>query len=132
MRMDRRAEGSFMETMAAMMVVTIALTVFMTVFAYSLQSDTREQTISTDFVDSLRIEDGEIVGVDESYISEECTRRGYSSMVITVETAGDVCRTGLRLGESLETDFTYVKGTVDIPCDDGTVVVANYEVVAFA
>ncbi len=132
MRMDRKAEGSFAETMVAMMVVTIALTVFMTVFAYSLQSDTREQTVSTDFADSLRIEGGEIVGVDGSYVEDECTRRGYSSMLITIETAGDVNGARLVLGRSIDSDFTYVRGTADVPCDDGSVVIVNYEVVAFA
>ncbi len=132
MRMDRRAEGSFAETMVAMMVVTVALTVFMTVFAYSLQTEDRELPISTDFTESLRIEDGNIVGIDESYINEECTRRGYSSMVISIETAGDVNRACLLLGHSTDSDFSYVRGTVDIPCDDGTVVIGNYEVVAFA
>ncbi len=132
MRMDRRAEGSFAETMMAMMVVTVALTVFMTVFACSLGTDDREQTISTDFTRSLRYEDGEITGVDETYVREECTRRGYSSMVIRVETAGDINHACLLLGEPYDSDFSFVRGTVSIPCGDGTVVAANYEVVAFA
>ncbi len=132
MRMDRKAEGSFAETMVAMMVVTIALTVFMTVFAYSLQSDDREQPISTDFTESLRIVDGDIVGIDESYVDEECTRRGYSSMVITIETAGDFNHASLLLGNPSDSDFTYVSGMTEIPCDDGSVVAARYEVVAFA
>ena len=132
MRMDKRAEGSFAETMMAMMVVTVALTVFMSVFAYSLSTDDGEQRISTDFLDSLRVEDGEITGADESYVQEECVRKGYTSMVIRIETAGDINRASLSLGESSDSDFTFVRGTAAIPCDDGTTVLASYEVVAFA
>ena len=132
MRMDKRAEGSFAETMMAMMVVTVALTVFMSVFAYSLSTDDGEQRISTDFLDSLRVEDGEITGVDESYVQEECVRKGYASMVIRIETAGDINKASLSLGESSDSDFTFVRGTAAIPCDDGTTVLASYEVVAFA
>lgn len=132
MRMDRKAEGSFAETMMAMMIVTVALTVFMTVFAYSLNTEDREQPISTDFTHSLRYEDGEIVGIDESYVEEECTRRGYSSMVIRIEIAGSMNSASLLLGSPSESDFSFVRGTVCIPCDDGTTVAANYEVVAFA
>ena len=132
MRMDRKAEGSFAETMMAMMIVTVALTVFMTVFAYSLNTEDREQPISTDFTHSLRYEDGEIIGIDESYVEEECTRRGYSSMVIRIEIAGSMNSASLLLGSLSESDFSFVRGTVCIPCDDGTTVAANYEVVAFA
>ena len=133
MRMNRKAEGSFAETMIAMMVVTIALTAFMGLFAYSCCHDGGPDVrISTDFVKDLRIEDGRIVGVDQSYIDDECTRKGYSSMVITVETAGNVNHCSLRIGTGSATDYCFVRGTVDLPCDDGTVVIANYEVVAFA
>ena len=133
MKMDRKAEGSFAETMIAMMVVTIALAAFMGLFAYSCShAEGPDTRISTDFVKDLRIENGEIVGVDQSYIDDECTRKGYSSMVITIETAGDLNRCGLRLGEGTDSDFSFVRGTVDIPCDDGTVILASYEVVAFA
>ena len=132
MRMNRRAEGSFAETMIAMMVVTIALTAFMGLFAYSCcHTDGSDVRISTDFVKDLRIEDGRIVGVDQSYIDDECTRKGYSAMVITVETAGDLNRCSLRLGEGADSDYSFVRGTINIPCDDGTTVIASYEVVAF-
>lgn len=132
MRMNGRAEGSFAETLMAMMVVTIALTAFMAVFAYSLNANERETPVSTSFVNSLRIEDGQIVGIDESYITEECTRKGYSSMVITLETAGPFGHAYLRLGESSDSDFGYARDTVTVPCDDGTRAALTYEVVAFA
>lgn len=132
MKMNRKAEGSFAETMIAMMVVTIALTAFMGVFAYSCcHNDGPDTRISTDFVKDLRIEGGEIVGVDQSYIDDECTRKGYASMVITVETAGSVNHCSLRIGTGSDSDYSFVRGTIDLPCDDGTVVIANYEVVAF-
>ena len=132
MKMDRKAEGSFAETMIAMMVVTIALAAFMGLFAYSsAHADGPDTRISTDFVKDLRIEDGNIVGVDQSYIDDECTRKGFSGMVITIETAGSVNHCVLRLGSGTDSDFSFVKGTVTIPCDDGTTVIANYEVVAF-
>ena len=131
MRMNRRAEGSFAETMIAMMVVTIALAAFMGVFAYSLHTQDSSIRISEDFVRDLRIEKGEIVGVDQAYIDEECSRRGYSAMVITVDTAGNLNECHLRLGQGNDHDFTSVSGIVDLRCDDGTVVIARYEVVAF-
>lgn len=131
MRMNRKAEGSFAETMMAMMVVTIALAAFMGVFAYSLHTQESEVRISTDFVKDLRIENGEIVGVDQSYIDDECTRRGYSAMVITVDTAGSINGYHLRVGQGNGHDFTSVSGTLDLECDDGSVVLARYEVVAF-
>lgn len=132
MRMNRRAEGSFAETMVAMMVVTIALSAFMSVFAYSLHTaDDGDQYISTDFTDGISISDGEFSGIDEDYVSEECARRGYASMVIVLETAGGVDHVYLKLGTSSDTDFTFTKGSFIAPCDDGSQVIVNYEVVAF-
>ncbi len=133
MRMDRKAEGSFAETMMAMMVVTIALTMFLTMFVHSQQTSAEwDPDISTDFADGLRLENGEITGIDASYLEDECTRKGFSSMVVIISTAGPGEPVTLRLGEPSETEYTYVSGMTVIPCDDGTAVPATYEVVAFA
>lgn len=132
MRMNKRAEGSFAETMMTMMIATVALVAFMGVFAYSLQGGSDETEISTEFIKGISIDDGRFVGIDGTYIESECTRMGYSSMVITLETAGDINHAYLRLGTASESDFTYVKGTFMSPCSDGSTVIVNYEVVAFA
>ena len=52
--------------------------------------------------------------------------------ILRIETAGDINKASLSLGESSDSDFTFVRGTAAIPCDDGTTVLASYEVVAFA
>lgn len=132
MKMDNRAEGSFAETMMAMMVATVALTAFMGVFAYSLHAEHDSGEISTAFLDSVRIGEEGFTGIDESYIEEECVRMGYSSMVITLETAGSINHAYLRLGSPSDSDYTYEKGAFPAECFDGTVVMVNYEVVAFA
>ena len=132
MRMNRKAEGSFVETMAAMMVVTIAVTAFMGVLAYTQVPEEKDLQVSDDFVEDLKIENGVIVGVDQEYIDDECTRKGFSSLVIIVKTVGDNNRAELRIGQSSESDFKAINGLADIPCSDGTTVLVSYEVVAFA
>ena len=77
MRKDRRGIGGFMGTMVAMMIVTITISAFMAVFAYTNLPEAEVPGISTDFLKDILVIDGEITGIDDSYVVEESERKGY-------------------------------------------------------
>ena len=132
MRKDRRGIGGFMETMVAMMIVTIALSAFMTMFAYSNLPEPEVPDVSTDFVEGLRLENGSIVGLDETYPEDESERRGYCSMTICIKVVGRVNDHMLEMGEPTGgCDQIIRNGTFMIPGEDGARYAAAYEVIAF-
>ncbi len=124
--------GGFAEMIVAMMIATIALTAFIGVVAYEASQDHIRCDVSTAFLSDLKIVDDKIVGVDNEYINDECAKNAYRSMVISVKVVGFENVQSLRLGTSTDNcETVYANGTVNIPCPDGKVVTAMYEVVAF-
>lgn len=129
---DKRGVGGFMESMVAMMVVTIALSMFMTAFAYTNTGDCEVHDVSTDFLGSLSIEDGTIIGLDEDYLVEESERKGYRSMTVSIKVAGDLMDIELSSGTRTDgCDQIIRNGTFMLPSDDGGRYAAVYEVIAF-
>ncbi len=121
-----------METMVAMMIVTIALSAFMTMFAYSHVPEQGTPEISTDFLEGLGLNDGSITGLDENYPKEESERRGYRSMTICIKVVGTINDIELNIGESTAgCDQIIDNGTFMIHGEDGARYAAAYEVIAF-
>lgn len=132
MRKDRRGIGGFMETMVAMMIVTIAISAFMTVFTYTNLDEPEVHDVSTEFLHNLSIEDDEIVGIDPKYPYQETLRMGYVSMTIHLEVVGMAEDVYLDLGNCVEGHDQIVKnGTVMLTDEDGNRYAAFYEVIAF-
>lgn len=132
MRLDKRGEAGIMEAMVAMMVATIALTAFLGVMVLTAAEENEPQ-ISVSFLDALSIEGGEVVGIDEITLQNECARRGYQSMAVKIIARLPAGPVTLNVGEAIgDGSMGFASGTMNIVCDDGTTVVATYEVVAFA
>ena len=129
---NKRGEGGFMEAMVALMMVTIALTAFLGMLAYSEigKSDDRV-TLDTRFIEDLQIIDGEIVGETEKQLDHFVEKNGLNGARLTVEVAGTlsdaslVRTSGTAVGDNVGT-FT---GSFSISSDDGRVFAASYEVV---
>ena len=121
-----------MEAMTALMIATVALTAFMGFVAYTQAQDPPEPEVSTVFLKQLRIEDGDIEGLPDDYTERECAIRGYCSMVIDIDAQLPDGEAHLRQGDSSEgCSLTLESGTFLIPADDGTSVMAHYEVAVF-
>ena len=121
-----------METMVAMMVVTITLSSFMTVFAYTNLQESEAPDISLDFLNDLRIDNGAIVGLEDNYPELESGRRGYVSMTITIRTVGTVHNLELSLGNPMPGHNQFIEnGSFMIPDVNGERYAAVYEVIAF-
>lgn len=121
-----------METMMAMMIVTIAMSSFMVAFAYTNVEEPDNRDVSIDFLDSLRIEDGRIVGFDRNYTVDESERMGYRSMKVFVKTVGGIYDIGFVSGvETDGCDQVIRNGTLMLVDENGARCAAVYEVIAF-
>ena len=129
---DRRGEGGFMEALIALMMVTIALTAFFGMLAYS-EIGGSDDTISLDtgFIEDLRMVDGEIVGNTEKQLDRFIEKNGLNGTRLTVKVAGTLSdavmirTSGYEEGDNVGT----MTGTFPIDSDDGRVFAASYEVV---
>lgn len=128
MRLNRRAEAGFMEALVAMMVATIALTAFMGVLVHTAAEE-HPPEVSLSFLDALSVEDGVIVGIDEDVLRRECGMMGYGSMAVKVTVRLPDGPVTLKAGDVSGENLGFASGTMAVPCDDGTVVTAAYEVV---
>lgn len=132
MKMDRKALGGFYELMLAMMIACIAISSFLGVVAYEKAYSETNVSIRTDFLNDVEIINGEITGITEYDIEVECQTNGFHSMVVTIDVAGNHNNCSLKIGNVSEgRDYVFTDGNMKIPCDDGTSVMATYEVVAF-
>jgi len=129
---DKRGEGGFMEAMVALMMVSIALTAFLGMLAYSEIGESDDTiTLETRFIEDLQIVDGEIVGETENQLDRFVEKNGLNGTRLTVKAAGTlsdaslVRTSGTTEGNNVGT-FT---GTFPIDSDDGRVFAASYEVV---
>ena len=128
----KRGEGGFMEAMVAFSAVTVALTLFLGLLAYTElgnADDTKE--LDTGFLEKLTIEDGRIAGYDGSHIDRFVERNDLNGAEVKVKVAGHLSdatldeRTGITDGDNVGT----VTGTFPIHSDDNRTFVASYEVI---
>lgn len=120
-----------METMIAMMIVTVAMSTFMSVYAFTQMNDGGEPEVSIDFLTELELDGTTLVGLDDEFVDGEVSKRGYVSMTIVVTTVGTV-KSYLRLGEYINgCDQIIRNGTMLIYDQEGRRHAAVYEVIAF-
>jgi hypothetical protein len=132
MTMDRRAEGDFMEAIAAMMVVTVSLTVFMGLLSAIDCDDTDDgPDVDAGFVKDLRITDGEIVGETHDDLVYLLQRERLSRISVTVRIVGSVDGIAYSdsCGDTLTDNVLAKNGTIMLDSDDGRRLAASYEVV---
>ena len=129
---DKRGEGGFMEAMVALMMVTIALTAFLGMLAYS-EIGTSEDTISLDtkFIEDLQIVDGKIIGDTDKQLDHFVEKNGLNGTRLTVKTAGTLSNASLLRSSGTEdgNNVGTITGTFSIRSDDGRTFAASYEVV---
>ena len=129
---DKRGEGGFMEAVVAFSAVTIALTIFLGLLAYSeLGIAEGPKELDTEFIEKMTIQNGRIVGYDGSHIDRFVERNGLNGAEVKVSVAGHLSnasldeRTGITDGNNVDT----VTGTFSIHSDDNRTFVASYEVI---
>ncbi len=131
--MNRRGEGGFMEAIAAVMVVTVSLTAFMGLLVNVAVNDSGPGTddIGTDYISSLTVVDGKIVGDihdDIAFISE---KHGIDFIEVKVRLIGDVVSDSFYdcFGKGRTDNVSSRYGTLTMKADGGRVLDASYEVI---
>ena len=129
---DKRGEGGFMEAMVALMMVTIALTAFFGMLAYSeIGGSDDSVSLDTRFIEDLRIVDGKVVGETDKQLSHFVEKNGLNGSRLTVKIAGTLSNASLLRSSGTEegNNVGAITGTFSIPSDDGRTFTASYEVV---
>ena len=128
---DRKGVGGYMESLVALMAVTVMLTSFLGVLSYSeLGKERNSIELDTDFIEDLKLEGGKIVG-DTSDLILFIDKYDLNGARIKVDVTGDLC------DAILDITYDYAdgnnadcrNGTFPISSDDGRTFVASYEVV---
>ena len=121
-----------MEAITALMVITVALTAFLGLLAYSdLGRLNRTSEIDTEFIVNLEMKDGIITGETTYHLERYVERNNLNGARLEVIVAGDLCDASLTdsVGEQQGDNVAAVTGTFPIRSDDGRSFVASYEVV---
>lgn len=129
MKNDRKAIGGFMESMVAVMAVTVALTVFIGMFAYVQFNENQIDADDYRFAEKLYLENGKITGdvrEDLIYLAET---NGYSMVELKVSAVGTDLEFYDSFGETKTENVRTQEGTFTLNSDDGRKLVAKYEVV---
>ena len=120
-----------MESLVALMAVTMMLTSFLGMLSFSeLGKERNSIDLDTDFIEELDLENGDIVG-DTDCLIRFMERYGLNGVRVKVVVSGNLCdaslcRTyGITDGNNAESRT----GTFPIRSDDGRTFVASYEVV---
>ena len=121
-----------MEAMVALMMVTIALTGFLGMLAYS-EIGTSDDVVSLDtgFIEDLQIVDGKIVGDTEKQLDRFVEKNGLNGTRLIVKTAGTLSNASMvrSAGTQDGNNVGTITGTFSIGSDDGRTFAASYEVV---
>ncbi len=129
---DKRGEGGFMEAMMAFMVVTVAMTAFLGMLAYSdIGHSETHYDLDTGFIEKLELRDGKIVGETDKHLEGFVEKNNYNGAKLIVKIAGDLCDSSLgrSVGRTDGNDIGTISGTFPISSDDGRTFVASYEVI---
>lgn len=123
-----------MESILAVMVIVITLTVFLSFLAFSTsQHHERETEIPTDIFDDVRIVNGNIKADLENVMIDTIERYGYRGMRIILTATGiyDSSIT-LNVGTNDSDTIRSKNGTIVIRSDDGRSVPVNYSVAVWS
>ena len=129
---NKKGEGGFMEAIIALMMVTVALTAFLGILAYSEIGNTDEDiSLDTDFIEDLEIADGRITGETDRELERFIEKNGLNGTRLTVNVAGSLSDASLRWTVGIEegNNVGTMTGTFPICTDDGRIFAASYEVV---
>ena len=119
-----------MESMVALMTVTVVLLLFMSILSGYTVNEERQQYIDVSFVKELRIHDGVITGDVNQRLASISERYGYDMVVLSVESVDPFidCHKEFSYGERIGDDMDSITGTVQLESDDGRTAVAAYKV----
>ena len=116
----------------ALMAVTIALTAFLGILAYSeIGNDEDPVSLETGFIEELQMIDGNIVGDTEKQLDRFVEKNGLNGTRLTVKVAGTLSEASLQRTSGTEEgdNVGTFNGTFSIDSDDGRTFAASYEVV---
>lgn len=128
MRMGKNAEGGFMEAVAAMMVVTVALSMFLSVVATTGSQENGVPEIRTDYLDDLSVSDGAVVGDVSHDMEVQKDFAGFSCIRLRAHVAGGTEVYEITAGTPTEGDVLCETGIILLKDDKGRSVPVVYEV----
>ena len=120
-----------MESLVALMAVTVMLTSFLGMLSYSeLGKERNNIELDTDFIEDLKLENGKITGNTDSLI-RFIEKYDLNGARLTVNVTGNLCDASLNktYGTTDGNNADCRNGTFPISSDDGRTFVASYEVV---
>ena len=135
MKLNKKAEGGFMEAVLAVMAVVITLTAFLSFLSISLSDDHEAETeISLNILDDVRIVDGNIEADIEDKMNETVERYGYGGMKVVLSISNGIYDSSLTIGVGeFDSDVAASKnGTVTVRTDDGRTVPVSYSMAVFS
>ena len=128
---DRKGIGGYMESLVALMAVTVMLTSFLGMLNYSeLGKERSTISLDTDFIEDMKIENGEIVGETDCLI-RFIDKYELNGARVIVNVTGNLYGASLNrtYGIADGNNADSRNGTFPIQSDDGRTFVASYEVV---
>ncbi|MCL2786645.1 MAG: hypothetical protein FWD81_05460 [Methanomassiliicoccaceae archaeon] len=129
MKLNRKGEGGFMESMLAVMVVVISLTAFLSFLPFSMSvEDYVDHDIRSDILDGVRISGGKIETEIGERIEETMIRYGYEGMTIILSVSDGIYGSEVTFSAgSRDSDNIVSKnGTITVRADDGRSVPVKY------
>ena len=135
MRLNRKGEGGFMESVLAVMVVVISLTAFLSFLALSVSQDhDGDPFIPNDLLDDVRIVGGCIEADLEDRMYCVIERYGYDGMKIILEISDGIYHSSLtQSAGSCDSDRIFSKnGLISVRTDDGRSVPVRYSVAVWS
>ncbi len=127
---DRKGLGGFMEAMVAMMIVTIAMTSFISLIAYNeLPTSNDDVMIDTSYL-RFTVVDNKITGDIQDQMELSCEKYGLLGINVDVRLIGPLFDDEKRYQCGItDSENNRVKnGTLRLSCDDGSIVLASYKV----
>ncbi len=129
---NKRGEGGFMEAIMAFAAVTVALTVFLGLLAYSeIGNADGNIGLDTEFIENMTIENGRFSRYDDSGLHRFIERNGLNGTELKISVAGHLSDASLddTIGITEGNNVGTISGTFPVHTDDGRTFVASYEVV---
>jgi len=110
MRLNKKGEGGFMESVMVMMIVIISLTLFLAILPSAFNNDKETDTIPTEFLNDIYVTDSGIsCGID---IEETMKSDGFTAFRLVVRIIGIDERYELSSGERSSDNMLYTSGTI--------------------
>ena len=119
-----------MEAMVAMMIVTIAMTSFISLIAYNeLPTSNDDVMIDTSYL-RFTVVDNKITGDIQDQMELSCEKYGLLGINVDVKLIGPLFDDEKRYQYGItDSENNRVKnGTLRLSCDDGSIVLASYKV----